>query len=387
VRLPNQTVRLVIAGGGTGGHTQPAVAVLRTLAQRTLVEPLWIGSRAGIERHAAEAAGIPYRAISTGKLRRYPSAQTLLDFFRVPFGILQAFRALRRFCPHVVFATGGYVSVPTVLAAAWARYPILIHEQTATVGLATRVNARYADVIALSHAASQQSLGRTRGRLVLTGYPVRSELFRGDALNGYRRLGLRPDLPLVYVTGGASGAHALNLVVEQALPDLLQLTQVVHQCGPASFNGDYPRLLTLRQTLPAELATRYVVREYLEDELADVYAAAWVVVGRSGAGTVAELAALGKPAILIPLPAAGGDEQTLNARVLVDAGAALLLPQRALSAAQLLEALGPLLADEDQRARMAVAARRHARLDAADRLADLILELAHSPVRLQAPAS
>jgi UDP-N-acetylglucosamine--N-acetylmuramyl-(pentapeptide) pyrophosphoryl-undecaprenol N-acetylglucosamine transferase len=380
------TVRLVIAGGGTGGHTQPAVAVLGALSQRVLLEALWIGSTSGVERHAAAAAGVPFRAISTGKLRRYPSAQTLLDVVRVPRGILQAARVLRGFHPHVVFATGGYVSVPTVLAAAWARYPILIHEQTAATGLATRVNARFADVIALSHAASQRSLGWVRGRVVVTGHPVRSELLRGNPRNGYRRFGLRPDLPLVYITGGASGAHAVNVVVERALPELLQRTQVVHQCGPTSFNGDYPRLRAHREALPTELATRYVVREYLEDELADVYAAAWLVVGRAGAGTVAELAALGKPAILIPLPTASGDEQTLNARVLVDAGAALLLPQRELNEARLLDAISTLLADDGQRARMAAAARRTARLDAADRLADLILDLARSPAPMQATA-
>jgi UDP-N-acetylglucosamine--N-acetylmuramyl-(pentapeptide) pyrophosphoryl-undecaprenol N-acetylglucosamine transferase len=378
--MAEQALRLMIGGGGTGGHTQPAVAVLRALRQRVPVEALWIGSHSGLERQVASEAGVPFRAVSTGKLRRYPSARTLVDAIRVPLGILQAYRHVRAFHPHVIFGTGGFVSVPTVIAGFWGRCPTLIHEQTATAGLATRINARFADVIALSYATSERALRRRRGRLVVTGNPVRPELFEGQAARAYQGFGLTPDMPLIYITGGALGAHAINLVVERALPLLLERTQVVHQCGPASMNGDYPRLLDRRASLPAELAARYAVREFLGEELADVYAAAWLVVGRAGAGTIAELAALGKPSVLIPLPGAGGDEQTLNARILSDTGAAVLLPQRELSEARLLEVVSEILGDEGRRRQMAEAARRQARLDAADRLADLILELAHRPV-------
>ncbi len=377
--MEEDVLRLLIGGGGTGGHTQPAIAVLRALRQRVPVDAVWIGSASGFERHAATAAGVRFCAVATGKLRRYPSIHTFVDAIRVPLGILQAYRYVRTFRPNVVFGTGGYVSVPTVVAAAWAHCPIVIHEQTATAGLATRVNARFADVIALSYSASEHALGRPRGHVVVTGNPVRPELLDGTAARAYRSFGLRPDLPLIYVTGGASGAHAINLVIERALPELLQRTQVVHQCGPEAMNGDYPRLLARKQSLPAELAERYVVREFLTEELPDVYAAAWLIVGRAGASTVAELAALGKPSILIPLPGASGDEQTLNARVLAEAGAALLLPQRELNEARLLALVSELLENEHRRVQMSTAARRQARLDAAARLADLILELARRP--------
>ncbi len=378
--MAEEALRLVIGGGGTGGHTQPGVAVLRALYRRVPVEALWIGSHAGLERQVASGAGIPFRAVSTGKLRRYLSAHTLVDAIRVPLGIIQAYRHIRAFRPHVVFGTGGFVSVPAVIGGFAAGYPVLIHEQTATAGLATRINARFADVIALSYVTSERALRTRRSKVVVTGNPVRPELLDGHAAKVYQEFGLAPDLPIVYITGGALGAHAINLVVERALPRLLERTQVIHQCGPASMNGDYPRLLDRRSSLPAELAARYVVREFLGEELADVYAAAWLVVGRAGAGTIAELAALGKPAVLIPLPGASGDEQTLNARILSEAGAAVLLPQRELSEARLLDVIGQILDDESQRLRMAAAARQQARLDAADRLADLILELARRPV-------
>lgn len=376
--MARQSLRLVIGGGGTGGHTQPAVAVVRALRRRVDLDVVWIGSRSGIERSIANELHIPFRAVATGKLRRYPSARTLVDAARVPLGIAQAYRHLRAFRPHVVFATGGFVSVPSVIAGRWARCPVLTHEQTATAGLATRINARFADVVALAYPTSAAVLGTVKGRIVVTGNPVRPELFAGCAERAYRRFGFEPELPVVYITGGALGAKAINTLVEQVLPQLLTAVQIVHQCGPATANGDYPRLLAHREALPRELQPRYVVREFLGPELADVYAAASLVVSRAGASTVAELAALGKPAILIPLPGASGDEQTRNARILADAGAAVLIPQRELDGQRLIEVVTGLLQDAPRRQQMAAAARSVARLDAAERIADLILDLAHS---------
>ncbi len=369
------SIRLVIAGGGTGGHVQPALAVLQSLRQQINVDPLWIGSRDGIEAALARDNSVPFRAIQTGKLRRYFSLQTPVDAMRIPLGSVQAFNVLRRFRPDVIFSTGGFVSVPTVFAGRLLRIPSITHEQTATVGLATKINARFANMVALSFAQSKSQLDGTKARVIVTGNPVRASLFGGSAAEGRRHFSFPSDLPMIYVTGGALGAQAINRTVLEVLPQLLRRAVVLHQCGPVSRNGDLPLLEAARDRLPVELQASYVIRERIGDELADVYAAAAFVVGRAGAGTVAELAALGKPAILIPLPGTGGDEQTLNARVLEDAGAAVLLPQVQLSPDRLIAEIDRLLVPTT-RETMSEAARGLGRSDAADLLANAILELA-----------
>lgn len=371
--MVNNALRIVIAAGGTGGHIQPAVATLQALRQRIPVEPLWIGSHTGFEADAAAAEGVPFRRIATGKLRRYVSLHTPVDALRIPLGILQALRILRAARPDVVFSTGGFVSVPTVVAARLLKIPTLSHEQTAIIGLANRINARFCDVLALAYPIAATRLGRAR--TLVTGNPVRASLRHGDP-EGIRQLGLDPAQPLVYVTGGALGAQAINQAVRATLPELLPHTQILHQCGPSTANGDYPRLLAAREALPAELQDRYVVVERLGEELPAVYAAADLIVGRAGAGTVAEIATLGKPAIFIPLPRAGGDEQMRNARMLADADAAILLPQTELRPERLVTEIRGLI-DAPERLRiMGERALAQSHDGAADRLADAVLALA-----------
>jgi len=386
--VTEQPLHLVIASGGTGGHVNPALAVLGALRARADVSATWIGGTWGIERDAAWRADVPFVAIQTGKLRRYLSWQTPVDMVRIPLGVAQAYRALRRIRPRpdVVFSTGGYVAVPTALAAAWLHIPVLTHEQTAQVGLANRIIARRADVLALSFPLPDAEVLTSKARIVFTGNPLRSEIFGGSAAEGAKRFGLSPDLPTIYVTGGARGSSPINERIERALPLLLLSMQIIHATGPTEANSDYPRLKAVAAALPDEWRARYVPVESLRDELRDVYALAALVVGRSGAGTVAELAALGKPSILIPLPGTGGDEATKNARVLSDAGAALLLPQADATPELLASQIIALLNDAPRRARMRDAALTLAPKEAAARIADELLQLARHPAS-NVPAS
>jgi UDP-N-acetylglucosamine--N-acetylmuramyl-(pentapeptide) pyrophosphoryl-undecaprenol N-acetylglucosamine transferase len=368
--------RLVIAGGGTGGHVLPAIAVIEELRRRDAVgDLLWIGSETGVEGDAARDAGIPFATIPTGKLRRYFSLQTSVDALRVPLGVVQARRRLRQFQPDVVFSSGGFVSVPTVLAARGVA-PVLTHEQTAILGLANRINARFAAALALSYPETEPVARGRAPRVVISGNPVRAGLRDGDRARGFTRRCFDPNLPLVYVTGGARGASPINQRVEALLPDLLERCQILHQTGPASANDDLTRLSKARERWPDRFQARYQPVAFVRDELADVYAAATLVVGRAGAGTIAELAYVGLPSVLIPLPGAGGDEQTRNAHVLADRGAAVLLPQSQATPDRLRAVLFDLLDHADRLAGMAAAARSVGRDDAASRLADLLLELA-----------
>jgi len=377
-------LRIVIGGGGTGGHTLPALAVLTALRRFTAIEPLWIGSRSGVERRLTARGGIAFRWVPTGKLRREWTPRTLLDLSAIPVGILAAAAIIRSFRPDVVFGTGGYVSVPVVLGGWLNRVPIVIHEQTATVGLATRIASRFADAVAISFEATRPLLGRHR-QVVHTGLPVRETILQGDAERARRRFDLDAREPLLYVTGGVLGAHALNDVVAAALPELLPVVQVVHQCGPRQVNGDFPRLLERRAALPDSLRRRYVVVEFLDEELPDVLAAADLVVGRAGASTVAELAALGKPAILVPLPGARGNEQLLNARLLAEAGSAVILEQRELTPERLVSVVRQLVVNRKLLACMGQKGRSLAVPDAAERLARLILQVARPYLVESAP--
>lgn len=373
-------MRLTIAGGGTGGHVSPALATIAVLRSRLGGEPLellWIGTRDGVERRMVAERGIPFRAIQAGKLRRYLSLENLIDLGRVPLGAAQAALLLRRFRPDVVFSTGGFVSVPTVAAAGLQRLPVLIHEQTAQFGLANRLNLRFAATIALPYEASRAFVPPTTRRIVVTGNPVRADLLGGDRREGARLFGLDPARPTVYATGGARGARAINATLAAILPDLLRNSQVIHSRGTQEDSPTLAELTARVAGLPADQRARYVVRDFIGPELPHVYALADLVVGRAGAGTVAELAALGKPAILIPLPGTGGDEQTKNARLLADAGGAVLLREADCTPARLLAAITDLLAPEHRAAlaQMGTAARTQAPADAASRLADELLAL------------
>ncbi|MFC4035690.1 glycosyltransferase [Streptomyces polygonati] len=381
-----RTFRLIVTGGGTGGHTYPALTAIRTLQSRLArnggtLDVLWIGTEDGLEARVAPAEGIAFATVVTGKIRRSSnplkmvSPANVRDMARVPLGVAQARKIVAGFRPDVVLATGGYVAVPAGLAARLCHRPLVLHEQTVRLGLANRKLAGSATRIAVSSESSLPLLPESvRDIAVVTGNPIRPEVLTGHPGKAVEALGLRgfdQRLPTVYVTGGAQGSQQINDVVRDALPWLLERANVIHQCGPANVE-DLRRNSAL---LHPGLAQRYHLTGFVGPELPDVLALADLVISRSGAGTLAELTALGKPAVFIPLASSAGNEQAHNARHLEDAGAAVAL-LGAVTADDLRGAAGPLLTDPARRAAMAQQARAHGRPDAADRLVDVILSAA-----------
>jgi len=361
---------VLIAGGGTGGHTSPGLAVAALLSARG-VGCAWIGSRSGIEASRAPAAGIAYHAIPTGKLRRAVAWQNVVDLLvNVPAGMVAAFRALGRLRPRIVFATGGYVAVPVMLAAAARGIPIVLHEQTLVPGLANRLGAPLARRVGVTFAESARHFPAQK--VVVTGNPLRPELRGGSPARAAERFGFDATAPLIYVTGGAQGAQRVNRAVGEALAALTELAQVIHQCGDKT--GDRAWLETRRAALPPGLARRYTIVPYVEDELADVYAGAALVVSRAGAGTVNECCQLGLAALYVPLPGTRGDEQMANARLVERAGGAAVLPQAELTPARLVAEVKALLTDPRRLKEMGERARRLAVPDAAERLVALLTE-------------
>ncbi|MER6205962.1 UDP-N-acetylglucosamine--N-acetylmuramyl-(pentapeptide) pyrophosphoryl-undecaprenol N-acetylglucosamine transferase [Streptomyces sp. NPDC001642] len=375
--------RLVVTGGGTGGHTYPALTAVRTLQQRLALsgralETLWIGTESGLEARVAPAEGIPFTTVATGKIRRSAnplkmlSAANVTDMARVPLGVAQARKIIADFRPDVVLATGGYVAVPAGLAARMCRRPLVLHEQTVRLGLANRKLAGSATAIAVSSESTLELLpAASRAIAVVTGNPVRPQVLSGHGAKAVEALGLAgfdSRRPTVYVTGGAQGSQQINTVVAEVLPWLLTHANVIHQCGP-----DHVETLRGRAaSLPSEAAGRYHLTGFVGAELPDVLALADVVISRSGAGTLAELTALGKASVFIPLATSAGNEQYHNARYLQEAGAAVALTDT-VTGHSLTRALEPLLADPHLRAAMAERARAHGRPDAAERLVDVIL--------------
>jgi UDP-N-acetylglucosamine--N-acetylmuramyl-(pentapeptide) pyrophosphoryl-undecaprenol N-acetylglucosamine transferase len=353
----------------------------RLAASGRTLDVLWIGTEEGLEARVTSAEGIPFTTVATGKIRRHAnplkmvSPANVRDMARVPIGVAQARSAVSAFRPDVVLATGGYVAVPTGLAARMCRVPLVLHEQTVRLGLANRKLAGSAARIAVSSESTLPLLPESvRSAAVVTGNPVRPEVLTGHPDKAVTALGLHSfdrRLPTVYVTGGAQGSQQINDVVGGELPWLLERANVVHQCGPA-----HVAALSARAAgMPADIAARYHLTPFVGPELPDVLALADLVISRSGAGTLAELTALGKPAVFIPLATAAGNEQAHNARHLEESGAAVALLGE-VTGEHLREAVGPLLDDPARREAMAAAAKAHGRPDAADRLVDVILSAA-----------
>lgn len=385
--VPAGGAALAFTGGGTGGHIYPGLAVIGELRARGFPGRIvWIGSAKDSDRAAVEACGhgVEYRAIPSGKLRRSLSAENVADAFRVLAGYLAARRILRELAPAFLFSKGGYVSVPPCRAAAALRIPYATHESDASPGLATRLNAGRAEVVFTSWPSTAGYFTQgLRAKVRAVGNPVRASIRSGDARAGRAFLGVPEGLPVVLFLGGSQGARQVNELAAAVLPALAGKAFVAHQTGRG--NEGAVSAAAVSGGGAGHGAGAYRGFAYLEGEMPDVMAAADIVVGRSGAGTVWESAALGKPMILVPLAGAGtrGD-QVENARLAEDAGAAVALVGPDATPEKLTQAILRWLEDGDARAAAAAAAGRLARgtaedggdagtSDAAARIADYIL--------------
>lgn len=361
-------MRILLAGGGSGGSATPILAVASEL--RTLVpdvELLYVGTRDGPEGDLAADEGIPYVGVSTGKLRRYWDRQNVTDVGRVVGGVWESLGHVRRFGPDVACGAGGFASVPPLAAAGLRRVPVLIHQQDVVPGLANRLLVPFARRITVALPETVPAFPRRR--TVVRGNPVRRRVLEGSAERGFARLGFDSALPLVLVTGGGTGALGLNRIVAAAAPRLIGHAQVLHLTGRG------------RGVETGDLGPRYQQREFLVEEMADALAAASVVVSRAGMGTLSELAALGKPALVVPMP---GSHQEANARAFARDGGTLVFDQASLSPELLAATVRDLLADAARRDTLGQALKRVMPLDAATRIAEDVVSLARSRLSTRA---
>jgi len=353
---------IVYTGGGTAGHVYPGLAVITEMNRLTgeTFRHCWIGSDRGMDKTLVENAGVVFYGIPAGKLRRYMSVKNVLDIFKIAAGLIRALFLLGRLKPAAVFSKGGYVTVPVVFAARMLGVPVVSHESDAEPGLATRINSRFSRRILVSFEESPAFFPPSaRDRIEISGNPVRSELFLGDAAEGSKKAGPGTK-PLLLVLGGSQGARQINELIAACRAELLQDWRIVHQAG--SWDA-------LPDPVPG-----YSPRTYIGQELADLLAAARLVVCRAGASTLWELAALGKPSVLIPLGTASsrGDQQS-NARIFASRGASVVLTGD-VSPGRLLEEVSALLKDPGRLERMSRAAEDLANREAGAYISNVLLK-------------
>lgn len=363
-------MRLLIAGGGTGGHIYPALAVVRSLRARPDAPELaWLGGHRGLEAEIVRGAGVPVDRLLLRSLRTVDrSMNTVLDPIRLGLSVPQAAAYLIEHRPAAIFTTGGYVAIPVLLAAAPLGIPVLLWEGNVVPGRSVRATARLADTIAVSFAETCGALGTSRACFV-TGTPIR-DTREIDRVAARERLGIPVGLRLLLVFGGSQEVRRFNGAVAGALPQLVERLAVVHVTG----EGGYAAALAGREALPEQLRDRYRPYPFLRDEMLPALAAADLVVGRAGSSTLAEATALGLPMIVVPYPHAAG-HQRANAVVLERAGAARLVEDEHFDAAALLDA-SALLDDPAAHLEMSAASRALGRPGAASAVAELLLALA-----------
>jgi UDP-N-acetylglucosamine--N-acetylmuramyl-(pentapeptide) pyrophosphoryl-undecaprenol N-acetylglucosamine transferase len=360
-------LKVVLSGGGTGGHVYPGLAVGRALQRRARepVQLLYIGVKGRVDERLVPAEGVPFEAVAGGQVR-VGLLGGLVGLAKLTLGALQAWTILRRERPDAVFATGGYASVPVGVAARLLRLPLVVFLPDVRPGWAVRLLARLATRMATASEAALALLPREKTHV--TGYPVRDEFWSVDHEEARERLGLPRDARVLLVYGGSQGAHAINEAVWAQLPRLVERCVVLHITGQA----DEPLAARARERLPETMHERYRPVAFLR-ELPAAMKAADLAVTRAGAAVLGELPAAGLPAILVP-GVFDGHDQTPNAEYLASRGAAIVLPQRRLE--ELADHVLALLDDTRRLAAMAAAARALAQPDAAGALADLLLEVA-----------
>lgn len=373
-------MKIVLTGGGTGGHLFPIIAVARELkkliqqnpklipaSESPVIEFLFIGPPS-VGEEALAQEGITHKTILAGKLRRYPSLQNIIDIFKMPLSFIQSLWHLFVFMPNAVFSKGGYGSAPVVLAARVYRLPVIIHESDAIPGLANKLCAKFSQRIAISYQTAAQYFPAKK--TALTGNPIRPGIFNGSKEQAKQIFGLSSVKPVILILGGSQGAQTINDVIFASLPVLLARCEIIHQCGPANFE-------TIKQLLNNNLPAGYHLYPFLnEQQMSQAYAAADIVISRAGAGSIAEISALGKPSILIPLPNSAADHQNKNAMEFARYGATLVLEQMNLTPHMLQNRLFALLDNPDLLKKMSANAKNFNPAEATTRIAQEIFNIA-----------
>lgn len=326
--------RIILTGGGTAGHVTPNIALVPAL-QKKGFDIRYIGSYNGMERQLIRDIKLPYYGISSGKLRRYFDLKNFSDPFKVLKGYIEARALMKKLKPDIVFSKGGFVTVPVVLAAKHKGIPVIIHESDMTPGLANRLSIPSASKVCCNFPETLKHL--PDGKAVLTGSPIREELFQGEKAKGLKFCGFDDKKPVLLIMGGSLGSVAINNAVRGELDTLLKTFQIVHLCGKGNLDSSL------------EGKTGYTQFEFISDELRDIFACTDLMISRAGANAICEILALRKPNILIPLSAqASRGDQILNAASFEKQGYSYVLQEEDVTDESLLKAVTTVHENRDK---------------------------------------
>lgn len=351
--------KIILTGGGTAGHVTPNIALLPRLREEGF-DISYVGSQNGIEKQLIEEQNIPYYGISSGKLRRYFDFKNFSDPFKVIKGLGQSVRLMRKLKPDIVFSKGGFVSVPVILAAKFCHVPSIIHESDLTPGLANKIAIPNAAKICCNFPETLKYL--PKGKAVLTGSPIRSELLSGNREHARTACGFHADKPVLFIIGGSSGSKFINDTIRGLLPELLKSYQIVHMCGKGNLEESLSKTAGYKQY------------EYIGSELNDIFALADLVISRAGANSICELLALHKPNILIPLSAnASRGDQLLNANSFEKQGFSVVIEEENITPDKLLNMIHETY---NNRERYVNAMKKSSMIDSVEKIVKLIQETA-----------
>lgn len=365
-------MRIILTGGGTGGHLIPLVTVAKKIKEKVPdCDFLFIGPDGKLERDIMEQAGIRKKKVMVGKLRRYFSFQNFVDIFKIPIGIIQALFHLLAYMPDAIFSKGGYASLPVVLAGWIYRVPVLIHESDANPGLANSVLAKFSKRVAVSYP--QAEIYFPADQVVLTGNPVRDNIDKGSAQKAREMFSLTDTKKVIFVMGGSQGARFINSRIINILPKLLQKYQIIHQTGENNFEEIKHLAASEAGIKVGHGGEGYHPVPFIGEEIKDIFAVTDLVISRAGANSISEIAANAKPSILIPLENSANNHQRMNAYAIAKSGGCVVLEENNLGEHMLLEKIEEIIDNEELRAKLVQNIKPFYHADATERIADGIL--------------
>ncbi|HLN18583.1 MAG TPA: undecaprenyldiphospho-muramoylpentapeptide beta-N-acetylglucosaminyltransferase [Patescibacteria group bacterium] len=362
-------MKIVLTGGGTGGHLVPLVTVAGEIKKKVPdADFVFMGPNGKIELEILGPTGIRIRKIMSGKMRRYVSGYNFLDILKIPIGIIQALFWLLIEMPDAVFSKGGYASLPIVLVSWMYRIPVLIHESDSNPGMANSMMAKFVERVAISYPEAEKYFPPEQ--VVFTGNPVRSDIRDGDPQNARQIYHFIDSKKVIFIQGGSLGARAINKRILDILPQLLHKYQVIHQTGDANFE----EVKTKAGVLGIKAGRDgYFVMAFFGEEIKDILAVSDLIISRAGAGTLSEIAAVKKPAIVIPLSTAANNHQRMNAYSIAKNGGCLVLEEDNLGSHMLLDKIEELMNNDELRQKMSERIGIYYHPDAAERIADGVL--------------
>jgi UDP-N-acetylglucosamine--N-acetylmuramyl-(pentapeptide) pyrophosphoryl-undecaprenol N-acetylglucosamine transferase len=363
-------MKILFTGGGTGGHIYPILSIIREIKEKTSL--YYIGPKGNFGLRELQEEGVMIKTISAGKLRRYKKPLAILKnifdiIFKIPIGVISASLALNTIRPDVIFCKGGFGSFPVIIANKLFKFPLFVHESDSVAGKATNLAAKDAVKIFTSFE-NTEIIGNYKNKIICVGNPIRKNLLLGSAKEAKEMFNITEEKPLILIMGGSQGAEEINELILPILPELLKNFEIIHQCGTKNF--DKTDLLYRTIIEEESLDKYYHLFDFLnEEQMAQSLAAAHLVISRAGAAAISEIAATGKPSILIPLLNSAQNHQAKNAYLYAGRGAANILEPENPTPHMLYSKLIKIFSNPEQLKQMKKAALGFAKIEAGEKIA------------------